>query len=466
MPCPSARGPCPETLPRSSLARRSRWVALALVAACASSQPAVSIRRSQAEEIGEIVWKGFKSGYVTPAYERFDDTMAWSLPPTRLKEFWTGVAKQLGDLQAWHLMERTDKHGRTRLVYALDFSAGSAQGIVALNQEDMTIAALFVNPESQPVEEPSPLARTDTFVANPLPGVTAEMVRFGSDAFPLDGVVTRPRRPGSYPAVILVAGAGPLDRDATVGQNRPFRDLAEGLSSQGMVVLRYDKRTLTHAQKLDLRAVTVEQEVIEDALSGLALLRARADVKKGALFVVGHGLGAQLAPEIAQRDGQVTGLVLMAPPARAATEAVIEQLRFLDRTPPEELARLEKQAADIRAGTALPGETFVGAPVSYFLDLQKHDGIATAQTLRRPLLLLRGSRDYQVTDQDFSRWRQALKGQPGISATVFPGLNHLFFAGKGKPNPDEYLVASKMAKVVFTRIAAFVRSIRPLTPQS
>ena len=336
---------------------------------------------------------------------------------------------------------------------------GRAQGIVAINQGDFTIAGLFITPVVPPPPEPSPLARPDTSVTPSVPGVLAEAVRLGEPRLQLDGVITRPRRRGTYPAALLVAGSGPLDKDASVGGNRPFRDLAEGLARQGMVVLRHDKRTFAHPDNLDAAKVTVDEEVIDDALLALALLRGRPDVRKDALFVVGHGLGARLAPEIARRDGQIAGLVLLAPPARPATVAAIEQLRFLKKTPPEELAGLEKKAAAIGDGSARPDETFLGAPASYFIDLQKRDGMAAAKELGKPVLLLRGSRDYQVVDGELQRWRRALKGQKGVASKVFIGLNHLFMPGKGKPNPEEYLRPGKVSPAVLTHISGFVKSV-------
>ena len=440
------------------VANKIGWLLVALAAACASQQ-APTARRQLPDDIGELVWRSFKADDVTPVFERFDPTMVWSLPPDKLKDFWSSLGDQLGLLRSWSITDQSFHDGRTRLVYDLVFSEGRAEGVVAVNQEDMTIAGLFVTPAVPEPVERSPLALDDRGPSAPVPGVLAEPVKFGQPPYQLEGVLTRPKGKGTFPAAVLVAGSGPLDRDATVGENKPFRDLAEGLSRKGMVVLRYDKRTFAHPQKVDTRTITVDEEVIVDALLALTLLRSRPEVRKDALFLTGHGLGASLAPEIAQRDGQIAGLILLAPPARPVTVAAIEQLRFLNKVPPDELARLEKTAAAISAGSARPDETFLGAPASYFIDLQKRDGIAVARTLGKPVLLLRGSRDYQVTDEDFQPWRQALKGQAGVSAQVLPGLNHLFIAGKGKPNPEEYLVPGKVAPAVLNRISDFVKSV-------
>ena len=108
-------------------------------------------------------------------------------------------------------------------------------------------------------------------------------------------------------AVLLLAGSGPQDRDETVGANAPLRDLAQGLSARGLVVLRYDKRTHTYGADLQNRPVTVEEEVLADAVAALAWLRQRAEVDPARVWVVGHSLGALLAQVCTEQVGQVVG---------------------------------------------------------------------------------------------------------------------------------------------------------------
>jgi uncharacterized protein len=447
------------------VAIRTGWLLLvALMGACAARQAPVASGPKLPEDVGQVVWEALRAGNVTPVHERFDATMARALPSAELRSFWTGVSGQLGELRSWTLKEGSEHGGLKRLAYDLVFARGRAQGVLAVHPQQLTIAGLFVTPASSPApaaasSAPAAPRKAELPVATAsVPGVAAEAVRFGQSPWELDGIITRPRRQGTFPAAILVAGSGPLDKDSTVGANKPFRDLAEGLSSKGIVVLRYDKRTYAHRQNLDVRAITVDQEVIADALHALALLRARPEVDQEAVFVIGHSLGALLAPEIAQRAGRIAGLVLLAPPARPVTEAAIQQLRYLNQIPAAELANLERKAAAIREGSAQAEDTFLGAPASYFIDLQKRDGMGVAKKLGKPILLLRGSRDYQVTDEDFRRWQQSLKGQPGVSAAVLTGLNHLFMPGQGKPGPQDYLVAGKVAPAALTRISTFVKT--------
>ena len=88
------------------------------------------------------------------------------------------------------------------------------------------------------------------------------------------GTLSRPVGAGPFPAVVLVHGSGPNDRDSSFGPNKLFRDLAEGLASRGIAVLRYDKRTRTHAGRVaPLLDFTVKEEVVDDAVAAVKKMR-------------------------------------------------------------------------------------------------------------------------------------------------------------------------------------------------
>lgn len=284
----------------------------------------------------------------------------------------------------------------------------------------------------------------------------SEDVRVGNEPWVLGGTLAIPAGEGRFPAVVLVHGSGPNDRDESIGANKPFRDLAEGLGARGIAVLRYDKRTFQYRTQIG-SSISIDDEVVVDAVAAVSLLRSRPEIDAQRIFVVGHSLGAQLAPEIALRAAPVAGAILLAPPARAPWDILLAQLRYLE-TPPEQLARVEQAVAELKAGT-LEG-SLLGAPAAYWQDWASRDGIATARKLDEPILVLRGERDYQVVEEDFRAWQAGLAGHAGAELHTLPGDNHLFIRGTGKPGPAEYATPGRVDDAVLDRIASFIARAR------
>lgn len=293
-----------------------------------------------------------------------------------------------------------------------------------------------------------------------------EAVTVGAGEWALPGTLTRPRGGGPAPGVVLVHGSGPGDRDETVGPNRPFRDLAWGLASRGIAVLRYDKRTRVHAARMaQLPTLTVKDETIDDALAAVALLRQTPGVDPRHIFVIGHSLGATLAPRIAAADPQLAGIVLLAGGTRKMEEMLVQQADYLtsvDSSIAPRLAPLREGAARIRALTpadsARPG-FILGAPAAYWLDLRAYDILATARAIATPMLVLQGERDYQATREDFEALQRGLAQRPDVRFRLFPALNHLFIAGEGRSMPAEYAQPGIVAEEVVTTIAGWIGEI-------
>jgi len=253
---------------------------------------------------------------------------------------------------------------------------------------------------------------------------------------------------------VLVHGSGPNDRDETVGANKIFKDLAEGLATAGVAVLRYDKRTYAAAGTLSNDALTLDAEVVDDAVDAVRTLAERRDIAPGQVYVIGHSLGAMLAPEIAVRSGvMAAGVVLIAPPGRAPWDIIREQMRYL-RAPREVRANLEQTL--VRMSLGGNEGTIMGLPATYWRDWANRDGIAMARQLRR-VLVLHGDRDYQVTAEDFAIWRRGLAGVRGAELVSLPGDNHLLIRGTGQPTPLEYKVPGHLDERAFARILAWLR---------
>ncbi|MCX6630122.1 MAG: alpha/beta fold hydrolase [Candidatus Solibacter sp.] len=284
-------------------------------------------------------------------------------------------------------------------------------------------------------------------------------VTVGEDEWKLPGTLTVPVGAGPFPAVVLVHGSGPNDRDETVGGTKVFKDLAEGLASRGIVVLRYEKRTLQYRARIAaIRKFTVQEETVEDAVRAVALVRSQPEVNGRRVFVAGHSLGGYSAPRIAEEDGKLAGLVLLAGNARPLEDLLVEQVIYMGITG-QQLENAKALQANVKKLEASDEDKppMGGLPASYWVDLKEYDPAAAAKKLGIPMLILQGERDYQVTMTDFARWKTALTSVKGVVMKSYTALNHLFVAGEGKSMPAEYSKPGHVAPAVIEDIAKFVK---------
>jgi hypothetical protein len=360
--------------------------------------------------------------------------------PAHVAAVWNANARAMGDITRWVIVDRTRQDGfETRSVH-FELERGELQALVSIAPDTRKLASLFVSKPAPPARYIKP----DRY--------RSEAVVVGSAPYPLEATLALPNGSGPFPAVVLVHGSGPNDRDETVGANKIFRDLAAGLASAGIAVLRYDKRTLRYGDQLT-RTLTLDEEVVDDAVDAVRLLASRPEIDPRRVFVIGHSLGGLLAPEIAVRAGGVAGVVLLAPPARPPWDIVHAQMRYL-RAPRETLIAVERAIIEINFGGT---PELLGIPFAYWRDWASRDGIAMARTFGKPVLVLHGDRDYQVTREDLAIWKTGLAGAKLVTFATFSGDNHLFIRRTGTPGPGEYKVPGHLDDRVIDRLIAFVR---------
>jgi len=394
--------------------------------------------------------------------EQFTDQMKAALPPGRLASTWTTLQVQAGAFKSCsddaRLRAIADKQ---MVITPCQFERAKIDVQLAFDS-DGKIAGLALRPAAAP-----PVPYTPPPYANPS-AFTEEDVTVGGPEWPLPATLTLPVGPGPFPVLVLVHGSGPNDRDETIGANKPFKDLALGLATRGIAVLRYDKRTKVFGAKMAaLPSLTVKEEVVDDVAAAIAAVKGHARIDGARVFVLGHSLGGMLIPRIASANPGLAGAIVLAGAARPMETAIVEQTRYLamaDGTiSPQEQAQLDavtKTAAEIRALTAADaqaGRNVSGAPASYWIDLRGYDPPSAAAALKVPLLVLQGERDYQVTMDEFARWKAALAGRANVTFRSYPALNHLFLPGTGKSLPAEYDQPSHVADAVVDDIAAWIK---------
>ena len=334
------------------------------------------------------------------------------------------------------------------VVFPAKFATQNINFRIIVNSSGL-VAAFFQLPGGVNWQRPE-YSKPDTF--------KEREVTVGEGEWKLPGTLTVPVGAGPFPAVVLVHGSGPNDRDESVGGAKMFKDLAEGLASRGILVLRYEKRTLQYRARIAaIPNFTVQEETVEDAVKAVTLVRSQAEVNAGRVFVVGHSLGGYVAPRIAGQDGKLAGIVVMAGNVRPLEDLLVEQAEY--RGAKGDLERAKALRAAVKKLS--PGDEdspALGAlPVSYWVDLKDYDPAAEARKLAIPILILQGERDYQVTMADFALWKTAVGSAKGVVMKSYPALNHLFVAGEGKSLPAEYNKPGHVAPAVIEDLANFVK---------
>ena len=296
----------------------------------------------------------------------------------------------------------------------------------------------------------------------------------GSGEWALPGTLSIPNGTGPFPALVLVHGSGPNDRDETIGPNKVFRDIAWGLSSNGIAVLRYEKRTKFHGKKFTPEIVsklTTKEEVTDDALAAAELLRHDPNIDPRRIFILGHSMGATLIPRMGRQDPKLAGLIVMAGLARPLEDTIIDQITYLyslagtlTEQHKASLEILKAQVAkakspDLSADT--PSKDLpLGMSPAYLLDLRGYQPVEVAKSLSTPILVIQGERDYQVSaTKDFEVWKDMLKDKANVTLKLFPKLNHLFIAGEGKSTPQEYNVEGHVSAEVIKEIVQWIKKI-------
>lgn len=391
---------------------------------------------------------------------QFDPAMKAALADDTLRTSWEGIIAQLGAFKSRGAGQEQPRGAYVAVTVQCEFERAKVDVTVVFSTSGQ-IAGLQMRPPASATPYSAPAYVIST-------AFKEREVTVGTGEWAVPGTVTMPVGAGPFPAVVMVHGSGPNDRDESFGPNKTFKDLALGLASRGIAVLRYDKRTKVHQAKLvNLTAFTVKDESIDDTLMAVALLRTDPLVDSAKIFVIGHSLGGMLIPRIAAADPKIAGGVVMAGAVRSLEQSIIDQLQYLADADgvvsPEERQQIDgaRQLAGIVAKLtpedAKAGKNLYGAPAGYWLDLRGYDPPAAAARLPQRVLVLQGARDYQVTVADFERWKAGLANKTNAEFKLYPTLNHLFLPGTGKSLPSEYSTPGHVPVEVIEDIAAWIK---------
>jgi dienelactone hydrolase len=399
----------------------------------------------------------------------FDETMLKVSGPDKMAGLWKQLSDQLGAFQK-RSGDRREKLAQYDIILVTCVFEKQTLDFRVVFNPDGRIGGFQLVPTAPPaVYAPPDYAAPEKF--------TETEVTVGEEPWALPGTLTMPKGDGPFPGLVLVHGSGPNDRDETLGPNKTFKDLAWGLASRGIAVIRYDKRTFVHGKKIvsdpGYPLMTVKEETIDDAVSAARLLQSTAGLDPKRIFILGHSLGGGLIPRIAFAAESLdpAGFISLAGWNFPIDDEMIRQNSYLlsldgslSEDDKKKLDDIRTQVAAIKAlGEADRGSkrVYLGATAAYWLDLRRHDPLAEVSKVKKPMMFLQGQRDYQVLAANLDRWKKALEGRTDVSFKLYPGLNHLFLEGQGIPTPNEYFMTHKsVPREVIDDIETFIRGGR------
>lgn len=426
--------------------------ALLFVSTVSFSQNVVSLFGKASEFFNYL-----EAGKYDSAHLYFDETERAKITPENLQKLWTSVKAQLGAVEFVDPIQ-SKVQGEFYAVTLEGKFERDAQTFVLMFNKTEKLVALYMPPKAIAYTKPF-YVNTDLY--------TESSVYLQSSGHQLAAIVTVPKNATNFPVVVLVHGSGPSDMDGTVGPNKPLKDIATGLASNGIGSVRYVKRTVIYQAEFS-KAFTVKEEVIDDAVAAIALAKTvkGADLKN--IYLLGHSLGGMLAPRIAALAPDLKGMIIAAAPARKLTDIIVEQNKYIiaqakDTTGKaqkyldEALKVIEESRITKLSPTLKADSVIIGLPASYWVDLNNYNQVAAAKASLKKVLVIQGGNDFQVSETDFNLWKAGLAGKTNATFKFYPEVNHLLSAQLEKGNSTQYQTMVNVAESVVKDIAAWIK---------
>jgi pimeloyl-ACP methyl ester carboxylesterase len=324
----------------------------------------------------------------------------------------------------------------------------------------------------------------------PLP-YEEEEVSFANGDITLAGTLTVPPGDGPFPAVLLVSGSGPQDRNEEVFDHKPFLVLSDHLTRAGIAVLRFDDRGT--GESTGEFATATSEDFAADVVAGVDFLQGRPETDPEKIGLVGHSEGGLIAPMVAVKSDGVAFVVLLAGPGVPGEELLIRQVELLTRAaglPEEDVAEIAKAQRELlglvnsgapddeirkvlrrlvaaQAGDGLSEQAMDEAVAGelpqltspWFRYFLSYDPRPTLREVDVPILALNGEKDLQVDPtQNLPEIREALEagGNTDIVIEEMPGLNHLFQNAETGAVAEYYSIEETMNPALLEKVASWI----------
>ena len=302
-----------------------------------------------------------------------------------------------------------------------------------------------------------------------------EQVNIPSNGFSLVGTLSRPAQAGAtrLPAVVLVGGSGPADRDSVVFGVPVLGQIAGALADAGFIVVRYDKRGIGQSGGRAESASLADYS--EDVRATIKVLADRKDVDPKRIAAIGHSEGGLVALMAAAKDKRIGAVGLIATPGITGADIVLaQQQRLLSRmklTPEEKQAKVDAQKKiheAVMTGKGLellPPDVRRSVDNAEFQSLLMSDPAKLVQDVRQPLLVVQGELDTQVEPGNADKLEalaRKRKNAPPVEVVRVPGINHLLVpATTGEADEYGTLKDKQVSQVVTQAIVTWLKKTLP-----
>ena len=301
-------------------------------------------------------------------------------------------------------------------------------------------------------------------------------VTFQTEDSQLAGTLAIPEGEGPFPAAIIIGGSGPFDRNGNVDPrsgetyklSSTYQDIAQALSREGFVTLRYDKRGIGNSTG---DGGDFPEPSVRDLKAAVAFLKEQPSVDPKRIALIGHSLGGLWALMEASQDPDIAALCLMATPAKPYGEVLVEQIEWFVKAAggndTDVAARVAQQRViydqlrswKLDSAIMPPSEGYAYEFVKAIMDIA---GADYAKEIKCPALILQGDKDlFTVIPQESELLKQAFNegGNKNVNLVIFPNLDHMFRPTPGQPSGELYFQdRGPISTEVVTTIADWMKN--------
>lgn len=376
------------------------------------------------KEIGNIFIKAlFIDKDYEKSYALFDSSISSQIPLSELKLLPEQIQKQLGEFKK--IIEINNEN--STYYYYSEFEKSKIDIQISFNENNKIIGFFFI---------PHKKFENTNEENNSL--------NIKSNNIEIKGVFLHPLQNDQKKIVVFLHGSGPQDRDETIGENKPFKDIAEYLFDNGITSYRFDKKTLTNPETFDDNS-TAEEEVISDAVNVINFFS--ENYKNYEIILLGHSLGGYLLPKILENKLNVSKLIFLAANARPLQELIMDQFVYLNKINPssvsnEAVQSIKKQVGFLNSkkfnSNSNKSDLLFNLSANYWKYLINYNPLPLLKTIKIPMFFAQGGKDYQVTEKDFNLWKNQLINNKLAIFKYYPSLNHIFIKGNDIPSPKDY----------------------------